>query len=229
MNEGLRSRVGRIISGSLNALVSAVEGMAPEMILEQSLNEIDATIEETRQEMGKVVAEKYAANKRLSEKNAKHETLSEQIQTALNESREDLAEAAVSKQLDLEAQMPLLEQAIADHNDKEKELESFIQALQAKKRELREELTTFAEARAQSGESSSETHAPTGASSEHKVNAAMDKADSVFERILSKHGVGMEGSSDAKTEAKLQELENLTRDNRVKERLAILKSKNKQD
>lgn len=37
MAESLASRVGRIVSGSLNALVAAVENAAPEAVMEEAV------------------------------------------------------------------------------------------------------------------------------------------------------------------------------------------------
>ena len=51
-----------------------------------------------------VTARKHLASERLMEENRKHEDLSEKIEFALKESREELAEAAVARQLDIEAQ-----------------------------------------------------------------------------------------------------------------------------
>jgi phage shock protein A len=233
MKEKLRARVGRIISGSLNALVDAIEGTAPEIVLEESVREIDGVIDETRAEMGKVVAGKYSANKQLTDKHEHLEKLSDQIQIALQEGRDDLAEAAVSKQLDIEAQIPLLEQSIKDASDKETELEGYIKALQAKKREMTEELQDFIKAKAQAtGNTSSSAAAEhAGLGAENRVNHAMDKASSVFDRVLSKQGLasGQSGHQDANTEAKLQELEKLSRENRIKERLAAIKSRSSSD
>ena len=236
MREALRTRVGRIISGSFNALVDAIEGAAPEVVLEESIREIDGTIDETRIELGKVVAEKYSANKQLGDKHSHFEKLKEQIEFAVQEDRDDLAEAAIAKQMDIEAQIPLLEQAIKDTSDKEKELEGFVQALQAKKRELRDELTEFSKSRAAqnaaaSGATSSAGASHAGAGTEHRVNSALDKASSVFDRVISKQGLvsGQGGNQDASTEAKLQELEKLSRENRIKERLAAIKTRSSED
>ena len=46
MSEGLSSRVGRIISGGLNAILDAVEDAAPDAIMEQYIREIDDAIDE---------------------------------------------------------------------------------------------------------------------------------------------------------------------------------------
>lgn len=42
MKESITTRVGRIISGSVNALVDAFENAAPEMVMEEAMREIDS-------------------------------------------------------------------------------------------------------------------------------------------------------------------------------------------
>ena len=94
MKEKLTSRVGRIISGGFNALLDAVENAAPEAVMEQALREIDDAVEEVRNELGKVIANKHMANSRLLQVNQKCEDLAEKIELAVDENRDDLAEIA---------------------------------------------------------------------------------------------------------------------------------------
>jgi len=44
MSESLSSRVGRIVSGSLHALVGALESAAPETVLEEAIRAVDTAI-----------------------------------------------------------------------------------------------------------------------------------------------------------------------------------------
>ncbi len=220
MTERLTNRVGRIISGSINAIVNAVEDVAPTVVMEQAIREIDKAVDEVRSELGKVIASKHLANKRLSEKNTRHEVLSEKIEVALTNERDDLAEAAVSNQLDIEAQIPILEHTITECGENERELESYIVALQAKKREMKDELKVYREAM---NSSSIDNLSDSNTSRQGKINKSVDNATSAFDRILEKQtGLGsLETSHDA---AKMAELEQLTRENRVKERLTAIKS-----
>jgi len=226
MSESITNRVGRIISGSLNALVDAVENAVPETVMEEAIREIDSVIDDVRAELGRVVANKHLANTRLMEENKKHEALSEKIEVAINESREDLAEAAISQQLDIEAQIPVLETTIGDCVNQEKELEGYINALQAKKREMKEELQQFRDARKAAGSASSVGAAgPTAGTAEARV----DKASSAFDRVAEK-ATGVLGSTspaDRATATKLAELDDLARKNRIQERLAAIKNKTK--
>lgn len=221
MKESLTGRVGRIITGSANALVSAVENAAPELVLEETIREIDGAIDEVRTELGRQVAAKHLANTRLMEENRKHDELSEQLAAAVAAGRDDLAEAGIARQLDIEAQIPVLERAIVDAGEKERELEGYVQALQGKKREMRDELKRLVAARAES-----DAVAAGSASGGGSVANRVSKAEAAFDRIMEKQS-GLPGAAstpDAQSAAKLAELEELTRNNRIKERLAALKS-----
>ncbi|RCK51218.1 hypothetical protein TH25_09585 [Thalassospira profundimaris] len=220
MSEGLSSRVGRIISGGLNAILDAVEDAAPEAIMEQSVREIDDAITEVRDELGKVLAAKHLANKKLSDKNSEHEDLSDKIEIAIGEGRDDLAETAVSHQLDIEAQIPVLEQSIADAAERERELEGYVAALQARKREMKAELQRFREAREATRINAS------GQTAEASLGQGASRATQAFERVMDRQGVaGSGGMTAPKTAVQLQELETLARKNRVNERLAAIKTR----
>ncbi|MCP3870904.1 MAG: PspA/IM30 family protein [Gammaproteobacteria bacterium] len=222
MSENLTTRVGRIISGGVNAIVDAMENAAPDLIMEQVVREIDTAIDDVRTELGRVTAGRYLADTRLKDERQHHESLTLQIETAIAEDREDLAEAGISRQLDIEAQIPVLESAIAEAGTKEKELEGYIQALQAKKRELGTELKRFAESRNNQENQTGSTHSGSG----NDIAARVARAESAFNRVMEKQsGLATSGAgSEINQSARLAELEELTRNNRVKERLATLKS-----
>jgi phage shock protein A len=224
MKSKIAKRVGRIISGSFYAMVDALEGSTPEIVMDQSIREIDGVIDEVREELGRTVASKHIACRRLSQKNSEHEDLTCNIQTAFEESREDLAKAAVGRQLDIEAQIPVLEETITDCSEREKELEGYISALNAKKREMEEELHTFRSAK-ESGFTEQESIVSNPSSS---IDKKINDATSAFDRVLSRftkqkpgHFIGSECS------AQLAELEELSRNNRIEERISRLKSSEK--
>lgn len=223
MTENLASRVGRIISGSLNSLVDAIENSMPETVMDESIREIEGAIEEVRAELGRVTANKYLASTRLLDENRKHEDLAANIELAIKEGRDDLAEAAISSQLDIEAQIPVLERTISDCGAKEKELEGFISALQAKKREMNDELRKLVNSRKEA-----EAFAAGGGNSvtdSGGIESRVTKAESAFNRVMERSSgmPGKAGVGDRKSAAQLAELEDMARKNRVQERLAAIK------
>ncbi len=223
MRESLTSRVGRIISGSLNALMDAVENAVPEAVMEEAIREIEGAIDEVRAELGRVVANKHLANSRLTEENRKHKDLSGKIDVAVKEARDDLAEAAIASQLDIEAQIPVLQATISECAEQERELEGYIQALQAKRREMQEDLREYRKSRQEKPAPA----IPGVQSSYGHVEGTVEKAGSAFDRVLEK-STGMGSTSrpvDRVSAAQLAELEDLARRNRIQERLAAAKGK----
>jgi phage shock protein A len=218
MAESLAQRVGRIVSGSLSALVAAVEDSAPELVMEQAVREVDAAIEEVRVELGRELAQKHHATTRLMEENRRHEDLAQKVEVALSEDREDLAHAAVSRQLDIEAQIPLIERTLTECGERQDELEGFIAALLARKREMEDELQQFVASVAPGSQ-------PTAAGAPPKNTAGRaDRAKDAFDRILSRNQRIPGTSGDLQTQQKIAELEEIARNNRIQERLAAAKA-----
>ncbi|MEX0652497.1 MAG: PspA/IM30 family protein [Phycisphaeraceae bacterium] len=228
MKEGITARVGRIISGGFNQIVDAMENAAPEMVMEEAVREVDGVIDEVRAELGKTVANKHLATRRLADANARHEKLADQIDLAVEQGREDLAEAAIAQQLDLEAQIPVLETTINDAGGEEKELEGYVAALLAKKREMKEELREFRKSRAEAAKTTGVAADGDGASRPGStVESRVSKAGSAFDRVLEKQ-TGLGGlNSSLKQSGQLAELEDLSRKNRIEERLAAAKARAK--
>ncbi len=227
MTESLSKRVGRIVSGSVNALVDAAENMNPDAIMAEAIREVDSAVGGIRRELGEVVAQIHMANRRIDEENQRHDALTEEVRLALDKGREDLAEVGVAKMLDIEAQLPVLEQTLAQARERQDELEGYLSALRSKKREMETEMEQLVQSREQasppigvgpSGPHSSQ--ASRGSTVEHVV----ERAESAFDRVLSKQS-GLPGQfrDGLDTETKLAELEELNRRKRIQDRLASLR------
>ena len=218
MAEGLIKRIGRIISASSNAFVDSIENAAPQLVMEESIREIDAAVSDVREQLGKIEAAKYLSSKSLNRESTKHSELQSHIQIALDAARDDLAEAAISKQMDIESLLPVLEKSIADDENEITELNSYISALQAKKREKQDTLKEFIKTQGHLSEDSNTA----GTSPNRNIAEQVENANNAFNRILEKSGVPVADSNG--NESKLAELEELARGNRIKERLAKAKS-----
>lgn len=221
MSESLASRVKRLVSGSANMIVTAVESLAPEMVMEEAIREVDQAIDDVRHELGQVMTRQYHATRRLAGENKKHEELSENIRIALGEGREDLAEAGVEKLLDIEAQIPVLEAAIAETREAQAELEGYVAALRGRKSEMKEELREYRAAQKEAASSGNgDGSGPKGSDTERRV----EKATEAFDRAMEiGGGIGGGSAPDRKSAAMNAELEALARKNRVHERLAQFK------
>lgn len=65
MKEGITGRVARIISGSVNALIDAVENAAPAVMMEEAIREIDAAINDVGLELKEIGIGRRMADTRL--------------------------------------------------------------------------------------------------------------------------------------------------------------------
>ena len=216
MGESIGKRVTRLVSASMNTLVASFENAAPESLMEEAIREMDAVMEEARTELGRQLAQKHLADKRLTEEKSRYEALSRQIGVAVSQGRDDLAETGIAEQMDIEARIPVLTASIEECGKKEKELEGFIQALQAKKREMRSEIQAFRKARMEEGPNVPSPDSPS-------LDAKAEKAGTLFDRIL-ENASGLPGRNrHTGSAAKLAELEELSRKHAIAERLIALK------
>jgi len=223
MTDSLSARVGRVIAASANALVSRLENQAPVALMEQAIREVDGIIGEVRRELGQVSANRHLAQQQHAHLSTQHNALAQQAQQALGENREDLASAAVARQLDIEAQLPVLETSLAGLTHKEEELSGYVAALLSKKREMEQALHEFERSHQTAGESvSAEAGTPSAGGQQQRL----DSATGAFDRLYQRHAGLSPASAGASLDqaAKLKELDDLVRNNKISERLAKLRS-----
>lgn len=215
MSETLARRVGRLVSGGFHALADAAENLMPEAVMNESIREIERAIDEVRAELGRVLAQKHLAAKKMADEGNRHEALGADLQAAAA-GRDDLAEAGIAEQMDIEARLPVLENTIADCAAQEKELEGFIAALQAKRREMQQQLQEWkaVQSKADAGV------APGGI---RGIERNAEKSAGAFNRVMGRQNA-VHSTAEAAQLAKLKELEDLSRSNRIAERLAALKA-----
>lgn len=221
MAETLTLRVTRILAGSAHAFLDAVEDMAPEAMMRQAVREIDQVVGEVRADLGKVEAAKHLITTQINKLNNENEQLATHIDTALASGQEDLARAGIERQTIIDDQTPVLQRSLAEQQDRARELEGYITALLAKRREMEEALQQYL---------ASLAHAATSSAVAGKANhdSRVEDARSAFDRVLARQ-TGVTGLTAASTgdAQKLKELQDLARRNRIEERLAQLKAKQK--
>jgi phage shock protein A len=219
MAETLATRVTRILAGGAHAFLDKVEDMAPEAMMRQAVREIDQVMSEVRADLGKVEAAKHIITSHINKLNTENETLSASVENALASGQEDLARAGIERQTLIDDQTPVLQRSLGEQQDKARELEGYITALIAKRREMEEALQEYLASVAQKTLSTSVSGK---ASHESRVEDARSSFDRVLARQTGVIGLTAMPSGDAQ---KLKELQDLSRRNRIEERLAQLKAK----
>lgn len=205
--DGLKQRIARVITGNMHSLVTLAEDANPDAIYEQAIREVDAAIVEVRTEHGKELIEKRVVETQLQKGKEEHGKLLQQIEVAIAQNEDGLAKAGIARQMDIEAQRTVLEDSLRDTNESLKKLEGYISALQAKKRDMQE---------AYDRKKKAERDVNKGETAREKATVA----EETFNRVMGTNPLP-EVSED---EAKLNDLEELERNNRIKNRLDALKN-----
>ncbi|MFJ6324019.1 MULTISPECIES: PspA/IM30 family protein [unclassified Rhizobium] len=212
-NEGILSRMGRLIAGLANTAIDKVEGANKIAVIEQALREIDAAADDARTDLGKARAEEYRIQSRRTEIVDDLAVLDEKIRLAVSADRDDLAKAGVARQIDLEAQIAALDRALADAHEQIDEGQKALQAILATRREAEARLIDFKRSVAR--------HTPeetTGGNPRPTPAAGAARAASAVSRLT---GVP---SGEPATSAELDELDRLHREQAIEARLARFKA-----
>lgn len=222
MSDSLKTRVGRVITGGVHALLDRLEDQAPEAMMEQAIREADAVVADVRHELGTTSANRHLAQQQHLTLNRQHEALGEQLNEALAQQREDLARTAVARQLDIEAQLPVLESTLAEFARQEAELRGYVEALLAKRREMETALGEFRRSR----QAIQANAAPGRVAGLSPADQRMTAATEAFDRVhLRQTGLSATAAGASVAQAgQLKELDDLVRKSRIEERLAQLKA-----
>jgi len=209
------TRIGRVIAGLAHTIADIAEEANPEAVLLQAIREIDAAIEEVRSEIGKAKAEEIRLSARLRALAEERAVLDARIKTALSQERDDLAEAGIARQLDIDAQATVLERLRNEVATEAGDLETSLEAIRGSRREAEARLDDLRRSLAAS--KGSDTMVSRG---------TVDKAQSRAERAMNAAArvSGVPNMPPLENPAALKDLEAMHRDHQIKERLAQLKA-----
>ncbi|WP_176538958.1 PspA/IM30 family protein [Rhizobium sp. J15] len=214
-NEGILSRMGRLIAGIANAAIDKAEGVNKIAVIEQAIREIDAAAEEARTDLGKARAEEYRIQSRKDEIVEDMNALDEKIRIAVSSGRDDLAKAGVARQIDLESQIAALDKALADAREQVDEGQKALQAVLATRREADARLADFKRSIAKHPEEALAGQSrPTPGADAARAAAAVSRLTGV-------------PSGEQAHSSELDELDRLHREQAIEARLARFKADNR--
>jgi hypothetical protein len=202
-------RIGRVIAGMANLAIDAAEGASPEAVLTQSIREIDGAADEVRTDLGKATAERHRLDLRRRQLLAEKAALDAQVLAALDSGRDDLAEAGIARQIDIEAQVGVLDRLLTEVAEKVAQLGQTLDAVAASRREAEQALKDFKASQIR------DAHGGVRDAALAKIVRAQAAASRV---------TGVPAPSASADVQALTELADLVRVNEVKARLAQLKS-----
>lgn len=219
MTESIFTRISRILSASIEDTIDRLEVAGGPAVMREAIREAERAVEQAKAELDSVTTRRLQATRQRQLLAKRIEDLKEKAAFALDEAREDLAEAALSRQIDFEAQATTLGDVQSQARTEEIELETGIAALLARKAQMEEALAAFDVVKHES--------VPRGLDASHRDPSAerrLDAAEKAFGRVMKAAGGVSFTLTDAKTIQRVAEIDVLQRSAAVAQRLAALKA-----
>jgi len=219
MAESIFLRVRRICSARIEDTVDRMETEGGDAVMREAIREVDRAIDEIRSQQSAAMARRLQAAKQQAMVEKKIAELGSKAQFAVDSGRDDLAEAALSRQVDFEAELEKLVKTQGSTAEEEAKLEDSLASLRSRKVQMEDALRAFGEAQAEAAMGGDK-----GFHVQQKIERQVEQAEAAFDRAMGgAGGVGFT-RADADTINKVSELDQLHKGSSVKERLAALKA-----
>ena len=219
MAESVFVRVQRLLSARVEDTVDRMERAGGEGVMRESIREVDRAIDDLRRDHDGAMARRLQAARQQELVKTKIAELGEKASFAVEQGRDDLAEAALSRQVEFEGETAKLEKVQEASREQEQKLDDAITALKTRKSQMQEVLDAFCQ---------SQADAIVGGDGAMKLAQAIDKkvenAEAAFDRAMGGAGGVNFSRTDADTINKVAELDGLQKSSTVAGRLTALKA-----
>ncbi len=218
MAQPIIDRISRILSGKVQDAVDHMEQSGSDTVMRESIREVDRLIDQLQAQHDAAVTRRLQAVRQQKLLQEKARDLQEKAKFALGEGREDLAEAALTRQVDFEVQAKGLDKVQQLASEEEARFEENITALRTRKSQMEDAL---------SGYMAAKRDAMTGGDGSTQLERNLEKrvghAEQAFDRAMTgTDGIGFT-RSDADTINRVAELDTMQRKTEIAQRLAALK------
>ena len=219
MAESIFARISRLLSATVEDSIDRMEQVGGEAVMREAIREADRAIDQVKSEHQSTMARRLQAARQQKMLTERVEELTTKATFALKEGREDLAEAALSRQLDFETQAKKLDDMQQQARDEEQRLEDGLAALDARKRQMEDALQAYLISQREAALGGDGPSRP-ARSAEKKLDAA----EQAFDRAMT--GAGGTGftRADGETINRVAEIDGMQRSATIAERLAALKA-----
>ncbi|HEX8364390.1 MAG TPA: PspA/IM30 family protein [Allosphingosinicella sp.] len=217
--ESIFVRVQRVLSANIEVGMGAVERASSDSLMRQAIREVERAEDEARSALHEARRRRTQAELTKALLQDRIATLNEQARFALSKERPDLAETAVARQLEHEAQVKQLDKAEAETIDEEERLSECISALKLRKAQMEKEHAAFKASRCDASAATDPCDSPA-----ERAERKASRAETMFERAMAAAGSPGPGLTDPDDAAKLAELDALRREAAVAERLAAMRA-----
>src|SRR4051812_8902795 len=210
MADSIFVRVQKVMSGGLDGAVGSVEQLSGTTLMRQAIRDVDDTIASARDGAEAARARRLQAEHQAGAARQQLATLHEQARFALGKGRDDLAEAAIARQIEIEAQIGRLDAARAEAATEERQLEESRTGLNLRKGRMEEDLAAF-----QSARRSAELDGAAPGAPDARIHRRAERAEESFRRAMAAAGAVPPGGTDDGAAAKVVEIETLQREAKV--------------
>lgn len=221
MAEPISARVNRIIAGTAGSIIGAIEDMAPEMIMEQAIVEVEKAIEEVGKEKDRVISARLLTENRIRKAGEEYNRIAGDIEVAADKGRDDLATVGISRQMEIEESIPALKESIEHNLSEEGEYEAFVLALYKKKEDMQNDLIIY-----RREADKLKAYDANSSSGNPRISAKVkaERAGNAFDRMLNRQlGVSERSTPKLQSAKDLSELSELSRTQKIQDRLLEIK------
>jgi phage shock protein A len=219
MAESVFARVQRLLSAKVEDTVDRMEAAGGEGVMREAIREVDRAVDELRGERDSAMARRLQATRQQDMVRSKVAELGDKAAFAVAQSRDDLAEAALSRQIEFESEIGKLDKVQEASREQEQKLDDAITALRTRKQQMQEVLDAFCQSKAEA-----EIGGDGALQLARSIDKKVENAESAFDRAMGGAGGVNFTRSDADTINKVAELDGLQKSSTVASRLAALKA-----
>ena len=220
MAESIFLRVRRVLSGRIEDRVDQMERSGGVSVMREAIREADRALDQVKADHEDATARRLNAVRQQKLFRERAEGLEDKARFALDEGRDELAESAVSRQLDFERQAERLTEVQAQAAEEEAKLVEAVAALTTRKQQMVEALGAYEMAQVDAGLGGDGPRTPG-----REVEKAVTRAEDAFDRAMSGSGGLAATRADARTIADVAEIDVMEKSRAVSDRLAALKAK----
>jgi phage shock protein A len=219
MTESIFARVSRLLSATVEDTVDRMEQAGGDAVMREAIREADRAIDRVKTELETTMSRRLQAARQQKMLIERAEELTTKAKFALSQGREELAESALSRQVDFEAQAKVLASLQQETRQEEQRLETGLAALGARKRQMEDALQAYMTSRRKVTVDDDGPSRP-----DRSAEKMVDAAEQAFDRAMAgAGGIGF-ARADADTINRVAEIDGLQKNATVAERLAALKA-----
>lgn len=222
MAESIFNRVSRILSASVEDAVDRLEQAGGEAVMREAIREADRAVDQAKAERDAVMVRRLQAARQREMVHKRIAALTEKARFSIENGRDDLAEAALSQQIDFEKQAEALDETQGQAREDEIRLDEGLAALKARKLQMEEALQAYLAARRAAAPC--EGAARTGRSPQQTIDAAEQAFDRAMGGAMGGTGASQPARTDAATISRVAEIDVLQKSAAIAQRLAALKA-----